>query len=186
MVYVLYIQMIDLVKNKNEQKYLLEEINVPENRGRVSIFDRLDHLKKLVDMPTTWSVVDIQLKNVKCFMNQLRNLIAWNQKYRYTEQSGYYICLVYVKQKIFNEIELSDSPDSHAMSEIKGSDDLSQINISGDIGRCTTIAIMQRLQNIHDLWLSVLDNRSTILVRVLLQLQTKNINQHFGVITSSP
>lgn len=95
MVYVVCIQIIDLVKNKNEQKYLLEEINVPENRGRVSIFDRLDHLKKLVDMPTTWSVVDIQLKNVKCFMNQLRNLIAWNQKYRYTQQSGYCICLVY-------------------------------------------------------------------------------------------
>lgn len=36
--------MINNVKDKEEQKYLLGEIIVPENRGSTPIFDQLAHL----------------------------------------------------------------------------------------------------------------------------------------------
>lgn len=122
----------------------------------------------LINMPTAWSLVDIPLKEEYMMLYKDKYGI-WPHGTRNTgthNNLGMAFTWYTLNKKIFNEIELSDSPDFHATPEIEGSDDLSQINISGDIGRCTTIAIMQRLQrleNIHDLWLSVLD-WSTILV----------------------
>jgi len=161
--------MIDLIKNNEDQKYLLGEIIAPENRGSASIFDQLGHLEHmLINMPTTWSLVDIPLKKEYMMLYKDKYGI-WFHGTRNTgthNNLGMAFAWYMLKKRIFNEIELSDSPDFHATSEIESSDDLSQINISGDIRRCTTIAIMQglqRLENIYDLCLSVLD-WSTILV----------------------
>lgn len=163
--------MIDKVKNEEEQKYLLGEIIVPENRGSASIFDQLSHLQHmLIDMPTTWSVIDIPLQReyTRLYTSKYGQ---WSHGTRNAITSthnklGMAFARCMLNKKIFNKLELSDSPDFDAVSEINYKDKNSQINISGDVGKCTTIAIMQglqRLENIHDLWISVLD-WSTILV----------------------
>lgn len=80
-----------------------------------------------------------------------------------------------LNKRIFDKVELSDSPDFYALSQINNKDNNLQINISGDVGKCTTIAIMQglqRLENIHDLCISVLD-WSTILVIEFLYSPSK-------------
>jgi len=51
------------IQSIEDQKYLLGDMLLAENRGRTSIFDQLEHLKHmLIDMPTTWSIIDIPLK----------------------------------------------------------------------------------------------------------------------------
>jgi len=161
--------MICNIKNKEEQEYLLGDIIVPENRGSASIFDQLRHLKHvLIDMPTTWSIIDIHLKKEYTVLYKSKYGI-WSHGNRNTgthNNLGMAFAYYTLNKNIFSKIELSDSPDFYAVSVIKKIDDNSQINIAGDIGRCTTIAIMQglqRLENIHDLWISVLD-WSTILI----------------------
>lgn len=161
--------MLCKIENKEEQEYILGDIIVPENRGSGSIFDQLRHLKHvLIDMPTTWSIIDTPIKKEYTMLYKSK-YGTWSHGNRYSgthNNLGMAFAWYRLRKKIFSNIELSDSPDFHATSEIQSSDDLLQINISGDIGRCTTIAIMQglqRLENIHDLWLSVLD-WSTILV----------------------
>lgn len=161
--------MIDLVDNKEEQKYLLGEIIVPENRGSASIFDQLNHLEHmLINMPTTWSLIDIPLKNEYTILYEDK-YGKWSHGTRDAgthNNLGMAFAWYMLFKNILTKIELTDSPDFHARTEIRSTDNKLQINISGDIGKCTTIAIMQglqRLENIHDLWISVLD-WSTILV----------------------
>ena len=161
--------MIDIVDNKEEQKYLLGGIIVPENRGSASIFDQLSHLEHmLINMPTTWSLMDIPLNNgytILCgdkYGKWSHGIRDTGTHYNLGMAFAWYMLFKY----IFIKIELTDSPDFHTITKIKSTGNKLKINISGDIGKCTTIAIMQglqRLENIHDLWISVLD-WSTILV----------------------
>jgi hypothetical protein len=155
--------MICNIGNKEEQEYLLGDMIVPENRGSASIFDQLRHLKHvLIDMPTIWSIIDIPLKKEYTMLYK-SEYGTWSHGNRNTgthNNLGMAFAWYMLNKNIFSKIELTDSPDFHAVSEIKNINDNSQIDISGDIGRCTTIAIMQglqRLENIHDLWISVLD-----------------------------
>lgn len=158
------------IENKEEQEYILGNIIVPENRGSSSIFDQLRHLKHvLIDMPTTWSVIDIPLKKEFTKLYET-NYGTWSHGTRNTgthNNLGMAFAWYDLNKQIFSNIELFDSPDFQAISEIKKTEGISQINITGDIGRCTTIAIMQglqRLENIHDLWISVLDWSTILLI----------------------
>jgi len=61
------------IQSIEDQKYLLGDILLAENRGCTSIFDQLEHLKHmLIDMPTTWSIIDIPLKKEFSTLGELK------------------------------------------------------------------------------------------------------------------
>lgn len=162
--------MLCKVENKEEQEYILGDIIVPENRGSASIFEQLRHLKHvLIDMLTTWSIINTTIKKEYTMLYKSK-YGTWSHGTRNTgthNNLGMAFAWYGLNKKIFNNIELSDSPDFQVISEINNTNGKSQINISGDIGRCTTIAIMQglqRLEHIHDLWISVLDWTTILLI----------------------
>ena len=158
------------IQSIEDQKYLLGDMLLAENRGRTSIFDQLEHLKHmLIDMPTTWSIIDIPLKKEFSTLWELKygKWLHGTRKVGTHNNLGMAFAWYMLENKAFREIALSDSPDFRAIfTHMLNGKSEQNINISGDIGRCTFIAIMQglqRLENIHDLWVSVLD-WSTIIV----------------------
>ena len=162
--------MICNITDNEEKKYLLGDIVIAENRGSTSIFDQLEHLNHmLIEMPTTWSLVDIPLMKDHTMLYKSQ-LGIWSHGNRDTgshNNLGMAFAWYALNKNIFSNIELSDSPDFQATSKIKNANDILNINISGDIGRCTTLAIMQglqRLENIHDLWVSVLDWSNILII----------------------
>jgi len=76
------------IQSIEDQKYLLGDMLLAENRGRTSIFDQLEHLKHvLIDMPTTWSIIDIPLKKrvfytmgIKIWQMVTRNQKSWKSQ----------------------------------------------------------------------------------------------------------
>jgi len=70
---------------------------------------------------------------------------------------------------VFSEMMLADSPDIRAVMPrpVTNGGVEETVTVRGDIGRCSPLAVLQGLNNlcnIHDIWLSVLDWRTHVVV----------------------
>jgi hypothetical protein len=128
----------------------------------------------LVEMPTIWSIVDgteVRPEFAKLWADRYGEWDHCRGRTRDHNQLGMaYAWWALHEHAVFSEISLSDSPDIRAvMLRSKSDDSLREVcTVQGDIGRCTPLAICNALQGalskIHDLWISVLDWRTHVVV----------------------
>jgi hypothetical protein len=130
----------------------------------------------LLTMPTTWTVIDepgIRPEFAELWANRYGE---WDHMGGYTpahNQLGMAFAWWALHERAhFSEITLADSPDIRAVMPHPPTGDIvhNPIAVRGDIGRCSPLALAETLghvggiDNIHDLWISVLDWRTHVVV----------------------
>jgi len=126
----------------------------------------------LIDLPTAWCRVNVELKDT--FTHQwAARYGVWNHsagKTRAHNKLGMAYAWWALHEVVgLSHIELSDSPDFRGTmilpESMHGSP--TEVKVCGDIGRCTPVALSNGLRTLrlHDVWISVIDWESQVLIR---------------------
>jgi hypothetical protein len=146
----------------------------PQDKVQRSYMKHIEFM--LLTMPTIWTVIDVPGIRPEFAELWASRYGEWDHQAGVTRKHNQlgmaWAWWALHEQARLSEITLADSPDIRALMPrpAKGGVVYKPCNVRGDIGRCSPMAMAEALgvfaglDNIHDIWLSVLDWRTHVVI----------------------
>jgi len=163
--------MSKIIKSDKEKEDLLGDMVNFQRQVGMSALDWVDHLKlMLIKMPATWTLAThnepFKEEYIKLWIENYGEWRHCNRRTKAHNNLGMaYGWWTFKELKTFSDFKLSDAPDFKGKivgKQLKNR----KFRVAGDIGQCTPSAICNGIKSlcIHDLWISVLDWNTHIII----------------------